>query len=148
MNQTEHPFSIIAIKDEYRPFPNKFLLYYDTRWSCWFFPNYRTSPDESENKKNICERLSGQFKISASSIELQRKADIIHRKYSVSDHVGKAYNHTLYNAKFEAFPDVMQHDRFKIDDLDYAWMSIPEMEKNPDIREHNMDVVSFVKNYS
>lgn len=148
MNQTEHPFSIIAIKDDYRPFPNKYLLYYDTRWSCWFFPNFRTIPDESENRRIICDKLSGQLKITPDSIELQRKADVIHRKYSVPNHTGKTYNHTLYDAKIDSFPDIMQHDHFNIDGLDYAWMSIPEMEKDPAIQEHNMDVVSFVKNYS
>lgn len=35
---------------------------------------------------------------------------------------------------------------FFIDGVKYKWMSIADMEKDPSIKKHNMDVVRFVKN--
>lgn len=42
-------------------------------------------------------------------------------------------------------PLVMREKQFIIDDTKYSWISIEEMEKDPDIMKKNDDVVSFVK---
>ena len=68
-----------------------------------------------------------------------------HCKYSVSDDVYKIYNHKLYEVSLTQEPLVMREKQFIIDDTKYSWMSIEEMEKDPDIMKKNDDVVSFVK---
>ena len=52
-NEMEHPFSIVAIKDTFREFPNKYLLYYDNRWNCWFFFNFKTVENAEQNEASI-----------------------------------------------------------------------------------------------
>lgn len=148
MDRISHKFSIVAIKDGYNQYPNKFLLYYDERWACWFFPNYRTASDESENIKSICSKLSGQLKISPDSIKLEPKAEAIHEKYSVSDSINKVYDHKLYDAAFAEYPAGIRNGHFVIDGTKYAWMSISEMESDPRIIDINQDVVGFVKTYA
>ena len=58
LDEVTHSFSLVAIKNTFEEFPNQFLLYLDSKWDCWFFPNYATKEDEIENRENIIERLS------------------------------------------------------------------------------------------
>lgn len=147
MNEVTHPFSIVAIKDSYNDFPNRFLLYYDERWNCWFFPNYKTLSDDSSNTSNICEHLSAQLKLPADSIRLELKGEAVHRKYSVSDEQQKVYDHKFYSASVDSFLDAEQRDHFSIDGIKYIWMSISDMEKDPVIQERNSDIVAYIKAY-
>ena len=147
MNEVTHPFSIVAIKDSYNDYPNRFLLYYDERWSCWFFPNYKTIPDDSSNASNICEHLSAQLKLPVDSIRLELKGEAVHRKYSVSDDKQKVYDHKFYSASIDSFLDTERCDQFSIDGIEYIWMSIADMEKNPVIQERNSDIVGYIKAY-
>ncbi|MCR5703703.1 MAG: hypothetical protein K6G85_03695, partial [Eubacterium sp.] len=61
MNQIKHYFSLVAIKDDYEQYPNRFLVYYDQSWKCWFFPNFRTK--EEDNEKFIVSKLSNYLHI-------------------------------------------------------------------------------------
>lgn len=144
-NEIEHPFSIVAIKDTFEKYPNKFLLYYDNRWKCWFFFNFRTNDDTEKNEQSIKNGLSSRLKIDVDSIDLEFKDETIHCKYSESDKVKKYYHHSLYNCVIKNFGEELKKDKFTIDNVDYKWMTIDEMEKNPSIKVHNLDVVEFVK---
>lgn len=148
MNEITHPFSIVAMRDGYNKYPNKFLLYYDEAWACWFFPNFRTREPETDNIENIRGSLSAQLKVPQTAISLEMKGETIHEKYSKRDHRTKVYDHKLYDASISAFPETLRQNRFAIDGREYAWMSIADMEGNPDIQKNNSDVVSFVKEYS
>lgn len=144
-NEIEHPFSIVAIKDTFEKYPNKYLLYYDNRWNCWFFFNFKTNELDEQNESNIKNGISSKLKIDTSAMKLEYKDEAIHYKYSESDKVKKYYHHKLYNCVIDDFRDELKKDKFTIDDVNYTWMTIDEMEKNPSIRQHNMDVVDFVK---
>ena len=144
-NEIEHPFSIVAIKDTFEKYPNKFLLYFDSRWKCWFFFNFKTNNDLQQNENNIKSGLSSKLKVDADDIDLEYKDEAIHHKYSESDNVEKYYHHILYNCILKNFNDEIRKDKFTIDGVDYAWMTIDEMEKNPSINKRNLDVVEFVK---
>lgn len=145
-NEIEHPFSIVAIKDTFRDYPNKYLLYYDTRWNCWFFMNFRTKADQETNISSIKSGLSAKLKVDVSDIKLDYKAEEMHHKHSESDNVDKWYHHSLYSCELMKFREELEKDDFAIDDVKYKWMTIAEMEQNPSIKKHNMDVVQFVKN--
>ncbi len=145
-NEIEHPFSIVAIKDTFREYPNKYLLYYDTRWNCWFFMNFRTKENPEVNVSSIKSGISAKLKVDVNDIELDYKAEAMHHKHSESDNEDKWYHHSLYNCELLNFRDELEQDNFIIDDVKYKWMTIAEMEKNPSIKQHNMDVVEFVKN--
>ena len=144
-NEIEHPFSIVAIKDTFEQYPNKYLLYYDTRWNCWFFFNFQTKNDERQNETSIKKGLSAKLKIDAEKFELEFKDEAIHHKYSESDKRNKYYHHSLYNCVIKEFSDELKQESFTIDGVKYAWMTIDEMEKNTSIKKKNSEVVEFVK---
>lgn len=146
LNQITHPFSIVAIKDTFNNYPNKFLLYYDERWDCKFFFSYRTSNDDNENIKNIKKRLSNELKTPIKSINVKFVTESIYQKYSVSDKIQKMYDHKIYYAKILDFDDELKKKSFIIDGKKFYWMTIQEMENDPDIQKKNLDVVNLVKN--
>lgn len=143
LNEILHRFSVVAIKDSFQDFPNRFLLYYDDAWSCWFFPNFHTS--EFQNEQSICQRLSNQLKVDSKSILLRYIADRVQSKYSERDKINKVYQHSLYQATLFSFPEVMKSDEFSIDGINYKWWTISDMEKDPVLFQKNNDVISFVK---
>lgn len=145
LNEIEHPFSLIAIKDTFNKYPHRYLLYYDNRWQLNLFPNYRTQATEEENIANIVGHLSNELQIPAQDITVEQKGYTLTTKYSVSDKVQKVYAHTLYQATIKKLPKKLQADSFMIGDRKYSWWSIDKMEDDEDIREHNLDVVELVK---
>lgn len=145
LNEIEHPFSLIAIKDTFNNYPHRYLLYYDNRWGLNLFPNYKTQVVEEENVTNIIKRLSVDLQIAPELISVERKGFELRTKYSVSDKVQKVYAHTLYQATIKKLPKKLQADSFMIGDRQYSWWSIDKMEADEDIREHNLDVVELVK---
>lgn len=145
MNQIGHPFSIVAIKDTYHEYPNRFLVYYEPRWKCRLFLYFRTQSSAGENILNIKQSLSNQLKIDSSDIDVQFRDERIYTKYSVSDQIKKVYDHSLYLATIRHFPELSQNNSFEIDGVHYYWMSLADMERDPAIQARNMDVVSFVR---
>lgn len=145
LNEIEHPFSIVAIKDSFNQFPQRYLLYYDNRWGMNLFPNYKTQKTEAENISNILQRLSNELGVPGEIISVKRKGFELRTKYSVSDKKQKVYAHTLYQAEIKAFPKLMRMDKFDIGDRHYSWWSIDAMEADASIKEHNLDVVELVK---
>lgn len=145
LNEVEHPFSLVAIKDSFNEFPHRYLLYYDNRWGLNLFPNYRTLANEEENIANIISRLSNELQIPAEIIYLERKGFELRTKYSVSDKIQKVYAHTLYQATIKDMPVALQTNQFTIGERQYSWWSIDSMEADEAIREHNLDVVELVK---
>lgn len=144
MDQTAHHHSIVAIKNTFDAYPNRFLVYEDTEWGCRFFPNYPTQETEEANEENIRKHLSRELKIPMENITLTQKGSELQEKYSVKHKCNKYYDHTFYEAHISSFPDMMKKRIFQIDGRDYEWMTMDEMEKAPDIQEKNLDVVGKV----
>lgn len=144
-NQIKHPFSIIAIKDEFQKYPGHFLVYYDNRWKCWLFPNYHTQENISDNEIRIKEGLSQELHIDVSDIQIDYKDTILHKKFSHSDQCEKWYEHIIYQAHISNFPKTEQSSNFEINGRQFCWMSLAELERDQTIMEKNSDIVSFVK---
>lgn len=132
---TFYEFSIVAVKN----FEGRYLQKFDERWKCWLFPYIRSSEN---NKSNVDQYISELLKTTVTTTYISCTK---HCKYSISDDVYKIYNHKLYEVSLTQEPLVMREKQFIIDDTKYSWMSIEEMEKDPDIMKKNDDVVSFVK---
>ena len=143
MNQIKHYFSLVAIKDDYEQYPNRFLVYYDQSWKCWFFPNFRTK--EEDNEKFIVSKLSNYLHIKEDDISLQYITEKVQPKFSIPDQIQKVYSHKLYQANISDFPEEIQDKDFIVGQTKYRWMTIAEMEADPVIKEKNSDVVSLVK---
>ena len=143
LDEILHRFSLVAIKDTFNEFPNRFLVYYEESWRCWFFFSFPTV--KLYNEESVTQRLSNKLKIGTDSISLTRICGRIQPKHSRKDDVNKVYQHTLYYAEISNFPSNLREDEFTIDGIDYKWMTLEEMENDPVIREINGDVVTFVK---
>lgn len=143
LDEVTHPFSLVAIKNTFEEFPNQFLLYLDSKWDCWFFPNYATKEDEIENRENIIERISNELKVDKSSIEINLCGEETHMKYSPADGQKKCYYHKLYQASLPLGTEFHLKE-FEIEGKLYRWMSKEEMRKNNKIIEKNLEVVEFV----
>lgn len=142
LNEITHNHSIIAIKDTFHEFPNRFLQYYDSRWSCYLFLNFK---DHVNNERFITEGVSNKLKIKREEISVNYLAQQIHPKYSESHKEDRFYFHRLFEVSLLSVSDKMRADTFEIDGIKYRWMSIAEMEQDPVIMKKNSDVVRFVK---
>ena len=145
LNEIEHPFSLVAIRDTFNQYPHRFLLYYDHRWGMHLFPNYKTLPVEEENIRSIKARIANELEIPESYINVVLRGFETYTKYSVSDKQQKCYAHTLYEAEVKEFSAKHKADSFTIGDKHYSWWSIVAMEQYKDIQLHNLDVVEIVK---
>lgn len=45
--------SIIAITQPGISDSNKYLVYWDTKWKCWFFPNRRSTPSVPDDERDL-----------------------------------------------------------------------------------------------
>ncbi|MCB6991784.1 hypothetical protein LI187_15040 [bacterium 210820-DFI.6.38] len=143
LDEVLHRFSIVAVKDTFNQFSNRFLLHYDSNWNCWFFFSFPTNPEQ--NEESIIQRLSNQLKLPASTIRLHYITDRLQPKFSVKDNINKVYQHSLYQAWISDFLENMQKTEFTIEGVNFKWMTIEEMEKDDSIMKINHDVVSFIK---
>lgn len=144
-NQIKHPFSIVVVKNEFEQYPDRFLVYYDSRWKCRLFLNFRTQQDMTENEEKIKRALSNELQVDMSDIKIDYKNTYLHKKFSYSDQCEKWYEHTIYQARISHMPETEQSDSFVINGRQYFWMSLPEMERDQIMMEKNSDIVSFVK---
>ena len=145
LDQTEHHHSIVVFQDTFLPYANRYLVYRDKRWQCWFFLNYPTQQEEEKNLTFIKDKISWALKIPASSISLTKKCQVLQQKYSESHHADRFYDHAFYQGRIAAFPKLLESDAFDIEGISYRWMTMDEMKKNPDIQKKNGDVVAVVE---
>lgn len=136
--------SLAIIKDTFNEFPKRYLLYYDERWKCYLFPNYKTT---NNNETDIIQRLSNELEIKEENIKLNYKAKDIHSKYSVSHEKNRTYEHMLYQVNIVEFTDVTKRDVFSLGGKHYKWFTYEDMITNSEIKENNMDIVSFVREF-
>lgn len=142
LNEITHNHSIVAVKNTFDEFPNKFLVYYDTRWNAYLFLNFK---DNTNNESFIISGVSNKLKIKKEDIKVSYIAQNVNEKRSESHHENRIYSHKLYLASVARFPDVAKQNAFEIDGVQYCWMSISEMENDHRIMEVNADIVQFVK---
>lgn len=142
LNEITHNHSIVIIKDTFNRYPNRLLVYDDTRWNCKFFLNYKENPN---NESFIKQHISQELKIETFDITLDCLGQQIHEKFSESTHEEKVYSHRFYLAKISKFPDMMLQDSFECDGKQYYWMTVPELEQDENVQKKNNDILGYVK---
>lgn len=147
LDQTAHHHSIVAIKDTFEEFSNRYLVYQDTDWHCRFFMNYPTQKDENENIRFLKQKISAALKIPCSDIELTKKAQALQQKYSTRHGEMRVYDHIFYEAHISQFPETLQQPAFSVDGISYYWMTLAEMKQDADIKEKNLDVVQEIEKH-
>lgn len=108
--------------------------------------NYKTIDDESENEKNIINRLSQELKIAPEEIGLIKKRQEIYSKKSAShENQLRIYDHILYVANLSLFPEMIKEKNFDIQEKAFTWMTLQEMKQDKDIQEKNSDVLDMLE---
>ena len=90
-------------------------------------------------------RIAEDFNVDVQAINCRYVASRVQEKYSVSHNEDRVYQHRLYEVSFDRMPEAVGNDDFIINDRHYYWMSIPDMEKDANIAQKNLEVVDFVK---
>lgn len=142
LNEITHNHSIVIIKDTFNKYPNRMLVYDDTRWECKLFLNYKENPN---NESFIKQHLSQELKIELSDIDLRYLGQKIHEKFSESAKVNKVYSHKFYLATIRNFSEIMKQDEFECDKKQYYWKSVAELEQDGNVLRKNKDILEFVK---
>ena len=133
----KHAHAIIVIKND----KDEYLQYYDTRWSCKLFPNCKL--DNENHKETIKQYLSCNLNLSAEDNQIKFAMDKTHEKYSESAMKNKVYHHYFYIVEADAL--CKTNESFKLNDIDFYWLSVSELEKDERIQKVNHDIVEMVK---
>ena len=141
LDRTEHRHSLVALKDTFAAVPSKYLLYYDEKWKCWFFFSYRTA--QNDDSGHVRKALSEQLGVPEKLVKVKWVAERVQTKQSPTG--VKTYAHKLYSAKLSSFPESVKATTFTLNGTRDCWMTLQEMEKNPEIQKQNLDVVHFVE---
>lgn len=136
-------FSIVAIHCKKS---NKYLLFYDEKWKCNLFPNYKVRGlGEEKELNNLKTLLSHDLNVKANKIELTYKFQRESTKISQPTQVEKLYVFHIYYAEIKDSKLENCDSSFEINNKTYSWKSISEMEQDDAIKRINMDVVGFIK---
>ena len=121
----------------------KYLVYYDERWDCKLFLNYKTV--DRADEESVINKVSADLNVDKSQINSRYISSKVQEKYSESHQENRIYNHRLYEIKIQVFPEDEQKENFVVNGRHYYWMSISDMERDPNIVKKNLDVIDFVK---
>lgn len=141
LNEIASRHSIIVIRDTFNEYASRFLVYYDSRWDCYLFPNYKTA--EHDNEQSIIKHLSCDLHVPEDSMEIDYRITNFHRKHSVSNNREKLYEHALYVASFDV-PADEQSAEFTVAGRKYKWMTYDELLADKRVQDVNLDIVSWV----
>lgn len=142
LNEITHNHSIVAIRDTFKEYSNRFLVYDDPAWDCKLFLNYK---DTTDNETFIKDHLSRELKVDISKIKIDYIAQNISEKVSGRDGREKIYCHKLFLATISDFPKNMKSNSFERDGRTYYWKSIVELENDKEAMKKNSDIIGFVK---
>lgn len=141
----QHNHSLVIIKESFNDNMKRFLLYYDEKWDCKLFLNYKTQ--ERGDEAAIIANVVKELKLNQKEVKCRYITSKLQEKYSVSHRENRIYNHHLYELQVNRFSEQEMEKDFVVNGKHYYWMSIEEMEKDDNIRNKNLEVVDFVKEY-
>lgn len=143
LDKIQHKHSLVAIQFQDTSAEKKYLVYYDERWDCKLFLNYKTV--DRADEESVINKVSADLNVDKSQIYCRYISSKVQEKYSESHQENRIYNHRLYEIKIQVFPEDEQKENFVVNGRHYYWMSISDMERDPNIVKKNLDVIDFVK---
>ena len=144
LDKIQHKHSLVAIQFPDTSAEKKYLVYYDERWDCKLFLNYKTV--DRADEESVINKVSADLNVDKSQINCRYISSKVQEKYSESHQENRIYNHRLYEIKIQVFPEDEQKENFVVNGRHYYWMSISDMERDPNIVKKNLDVIDFVNN--
>lgn len=134
---SEH--TIMIIKND----KNEYLNYYDARWNSYLFLNNKVIGQLDDNVQKLF--VANKLNISEDKVEVTLVYEKIHTKFSESAKRNKEYHHYFYDVKIRELPIAMTDKEFSINEINYKWFSMKELEADKRIQEVNSDIVTMIK---
>lgn len=124
LDKIQHKHSLVAIQFPDTSAEKKYLVYYDERWDCKLFLNYKTV--DRADEESVINKVSADLNVDKSQINCRYISSKVQEKYSESHQENRIYNHRLYEIKIQVFPEDEQKENFVVNGRHYYWMSISD----------------------
>lgn len=150
LSEVENEYrAIIVLRDEFNPYSNKYLVYYDTVWNCYLCLHYSYNPnnEETESDNAILKRVSNELCIKPELLSVISICKKDSCKHSYRTNETKFYHFHYYSTTINSdnTPDLMKQDEFEINEKKYYWKSIDELRNHKNTWERNSDVINFLE---
>ena len=82
LDMIQHNHSLVVIRNLFTENKQKFLVYYDEKWDCKLFLNYKTMDRDNEN--SILDRVAADLALNREDMECHYITSRVQEPYSVS----------------------------------------------------------------
>lgn len=123
-----------------------YLVYYDTRWNCWLFMNYKAKRRDYEAEPELREAVAKRFHVQEEYLYVHYLTAQRLEKYSVPHQEMRQYRHNYYelHVMSDPGPEWMLQKNFVVDGTKYAWMTEDELRNDESTRAKNSEVLEYV----
>lgn len=123
-----------------------YLVYYDTRWNCWLFMNYKAKRRDYEAEPELREAVAKRFHVQEEYLYVHYLTAQRLEKYSVPHQEMRQYRHNYYelHVMSDPGPEHLLEKNFVIDGVQYAWMTEDELRNDESTRAKNSEVLEYV----
>lgn len=137
LDVSAHRYSLIAIKDSFMGYKSNRILtkYFEGKWNEYMFLSFPTAAERDE--ESLKNAIGAALKIPRDVIHLHQKASIYQPKISQDWNTVRAYYNTYYVVYIDSFPELLKNNEFEIDGVHYKWMTLEQMEREAEEKEHN-----------
>ena len=119
----------------------EYLQYYENSWNGYLFLNCNC-----ENNKDIA-KISDTVleKLGIKPLKIDYLFTKIHSKYSVKHEKMREYEHYFYLVDIGT--EFIDKKEFVINNTKFKWLSMEELENDPEIMQINGDIIGFIKEW-
>lgn len=123
-----------------------YLVYYDKRWKCWLFMNYKARHREYEAENKLKETLAERFHVNTDDLYVHYLTAQKLEKYSVPHDEIRTYRHNYYELQImvDPGPEHLLKKNFVVDGVRYAWMTEDELRNDENTWAKNSEVLECV----
>lgn len=140
LDKIQHKHSLVAIQFPDTSAEKKYLVYYDERWDCKLFLNYKTV--DRADEESVINKVSADLNVDKSQINCRYISSKVQEKYSESHQENRIYNHRLYEIKIQVFPEDEQKGS-KIVSVSYDGKEVRVFKKDVVMMDKKEDKVYY-----
>lgn len=123
-----------------------YLVYYDKRWNCWLFMNYKAENRDYEAEPELREAVAKRFHVNTDDLYIHYLTAQRLEKYSVPHDKIRTYRHNYYELQImvDPGPEWMFEKEFSVAGTKYAWMTEEELRSDENTWAKNGEVLEYV----
>ena len=123
-----------------------YLVYYDKRWNCWLFMNYKAENRDYEAEPELREAVAKRFHVQEEDLYVHYLTAQKLEKYSVPHDEIRTYRHTYSELQIlvNPGPEHLLKKNFVVDGVRYAWMTEEELRSEENTWAKNSEVLEYV----